>query len=438
MRLKLPFAAICSAFAVLNAKAITTHFVDLNCPNPVAPYTSWTTAATNIQDAIDVAGNADTVLVTNGVYATGGRKWFDSGMNRVTITNSLLVQSVNGPTVTFIEGRHASGTNAVRCVLMTMNAVIAGFTLTNGQSGIGNYPTGGGIYGSLLSIASNCVIVGNLANDSGGGAYRGMLVNCILKNNSATDGGGGAYGASLTNCVVSGNSANNGGGTYNIVAADNCLIVSNTASISGGGSYGGMFFNCTWVGNTAVSSGGGVYGGTGAWLYNSIVFFNSASTDANVTGTKYNYTCAPAILGGNNITNNPAFVDISTGNFNLKSISPCINAGNNAYVFSSTDLGGNPRIVTSTVDMGAYEFQFQNSLNFYAFLKSPADNSSNIVINWQSINGVKYFIQRSSNLGTQPAFSSVQSNLIGQAGMTTYTDLTATGSGPYFYRVGVQ
>jgi len=169
------------------------------------------------------------------------------------------------------------------------------------------------------------------------------------------------------------------------------------------------------------------------------------------------------------------------GNLRLQSNSPCINSGNNAYVVGSTDLDGNPRIVGGTVDIGAFEYQTPVSMISYAWLQqyglpistntdaadldgtgmnlyqdwiaglnptstlsvlkmlapSATNSPPGLVVTWQSVSGINYFLQSSTNLAAQPAFITIQSNIVGQAGTTSCTDTNAVGSGPFFYRVGV-
>ena len=64
------------ASALLMAKVgsalAAVHYVDVNSTNATPPYASWATAATNIQDGVDVAASGDEIVVTNGIYRNGG------------------------------------------------------------------------------------------------------------------------------------------------------------------------------------------------------------------------------------------------------------------------------------------------------------------------------------------------------------------------------
>ncbi len=423
--------------------------------------------------------------LTNGAGDVGGGLWCAS----IDAAASNCVFTYNYSTS---NGGGATGGTLVDCTFSTNGAEIGGAasssTLCNCVLN-GNYASGGG--GAWSSMLIHCILAGNNANGDGGGADYCVLTNCVLSANSATSAGGGAAVCSLNACTLSNNSAGNYGGAAYGGSLINCLLTGNEAWAGGGAAYVGLVMNCTLTDNSAVN-GGGVFGVNEA--INCVLYYNTATSYPNYNmATSYPYFAATPNLtnccttptpssGIGNITNDPVFVNLTNGDFHLQSTSPCINSGNNAYVASSTDLDGNPRIVGGTVDIGAYEFQNPASIVSYAWLQQynlPTDGSadyadsdgtgmanwqkwiaglnptnpasvlvmtsaassnasSGITVSWQSVITRTYYLQRASNLATQPAFSAIQSNLVGQVGTTSYTDASATNGIPYFYRVGVQ
>ena len=320
--------------------------------NDAAVGTSWATAKCTIQAAVDVATAGGRVWVSNGVYATGGATNYPAGStltNRVAIYKLLTVQSVNGPEVTIIQGSGTNGDGVARCVYVGSNAVLSGFTLTNGvtlqqgggayceKSGVINHcnllgnlagKDGGGVLGGILNF---CILSGNRVDEySGGGAFESTLNDCLVINNSGASYGGGAYGSTLNRCRLSQNRATQGGGAYNCTL-NSCLVDNNLHGLQGGGAFESTLYNCTAVSNNVEVCN----------IYNSILF--------NVVW--WGGDCISTYTG------DPLFVDEAAGNYRLSNRSPCIDAGNNAYVQGVTDLDGSLRVVAGIVDQGAYEFQ---------------------------------------------------------------------------------
>lgn len=69
---------------------------------------------------------------------------------------------------------------------------------------------------------------------------------------------------------------------------------------------------------------------------------------------------------------------------------------------------------------------------------TPPLGTQGLVLEWLSVAGRNYTVSRSLNLGTNPPFSVLRSNIPGLSGTTLFLDTDATGDGPYFYRVRVQ
>ena len=371
---------------------------------------------------------------------------------------------------TLTENRAVYGGGAMN------GAILYNCTLIGNQAQI----AGGGASQCTLY---NCTLTANFA-DHGGGADSSTLYSCMLSGNLALTNaahgyGGGVSGGTSYYCTFLNNGAQIGGGA-NGSYLEGCVLAHNWASFRSGGADGCGLTNCTVVNNKSAGTVGGV--GGSYFFVNCIVYYNSG-VSPNYTFFEVMTNCCTwplPELGIGNIQEEPRFVNLDAGDYHLQSNSPCINAGNNSYAANLTDLDVNPRIQGSSVDIGAYEYQTPSSILSYAWaqqyglvtdgladtadtdgdglnnwqewksgtiptnaasvlqLSSPSNTVSGVMVTWQSVSGVTYYLQSSTNLAASPAFVSIKSNLVGQAATTSYTDSTATNSGLYFYRVGVQ
>lgn len=368
-----------------------TRYVATNSPNPMPPYTNWSTAARTIQEAVDIALPGETVLVSNGVYEAVSITNRPAGTHigsRVVVDKPITLRSVNGPEVTVIRGIPVRNEFAVRCAWVTNGASVSGFTFSQGGTDVVGSEAdryGAGVYAQGAdAVFSNCVfdtcmaergagIYGGTVYDSevtgnegdvGGGAFASVLTRCVFSGNTASNSGGAAASSLLTGCTVQGNTASLGGGTRECELY-NGLLIGNSALEDGGGVYLGDVFNSTLYGNTAGRAGAGAWG---ADLRNSIIVENEL-----LDGTLANYVVSDVIqqifssctrpmpaFGSQNITGDPRFTDAANTNFYPLPLSPCINAGvNAAWMSNAVDWAGQPRIYNSTVDMGALEWQGQ-------------------------------------------------------------------------------
>lgn len=380
--MKTPVAFFILLLVVISRTPAATLYVSLASTNPVPPYTDWNTAAANIQDAVDASTNGDLILVTNGVYQTGGRTVNGYTLtNRVVIDKAVMVQSVNGPAVTVIQGNPLIGANAVRCAYLTNNAILIGFTLAFGATlsagDAAHERSGGGAWCEGTNVLlSTCTLVTNAANVDAGGVYSGALTNCVLGFNSAAVGyGGGAKYSTLNNCRVTNNLSGYGSGVA-FGTLNNCLVAGN----EGDGAEGGTLNNCTIVGN-------GGLGANGCTLNNCLIYYNGIiqrSIWGDVYQSRITNCCLSSLgnsFGPNNITNPPAFVNLAHGNYQLQIGSPCINAGTNDYAPLGPDLAGNPRIAGGTVDIGAFESDYTNLTGFH-FVSQSSTNPVPPYTNW--------------------------------------------------------
>ena len=279
------------------------YYAAQNGQTPAGPYTSWETAASNIQDAVNAAANNSTVWVGAGRYTVPPNATNYWGSNVVYINRPLSLRSSNSSPDTVIidgEGKHRGliwyFSSSSTSIFLLDGLTITNCSATNMGGGILFAPSPASY--NVTATVQNCVLSDNTAqsdsashNSAGGGFYFysgsgfGLtLSNCVIRNNISTNTAsgystyaGGAHVVSsgkkhITGCLVENNrSSRYGGGIY---ANSSDLLIENSIfhhnqNYNDSYNYGGgaMHFlhgvvtirNCLIYNNYANSGGGSIF-----------------------------------------------------------------------------------------------------------------------------------------------------------------------------------
>jgi predicted outer membrane repeat protein len=368
-----------------------------------------------IQQAVSAANPGDEVVVAEGEYFENINLLGKAITVRSTdptdpaVVAQTIINAGGEGTVVTCDSGEGPGT------------VISGFLITNGYA-VGS---GGGMYllysspsvtycifsgnvaeadgGGMCSDADSnptvehCTFTDNIAGLRGGGMFNDaysepVVEHCTFSDNTAGYRGGGVCSLDavlmITDCRFIANSAPDGAGMYNefsLLNVINSMFIANTATTGSGGGMANELSslavtNCTFTRNEAADEGGGIYssyftfpivtncilrGDLGGEIDND----NSSSSHVTYCNVQGGYE------GQGNIDADPLFADPDNGDYHLSAGSPCIDAGDNTALPAGilTDLDGNPRFVDDPdtadtgfgappiVDMGAYEFQVEES-----------------------------------------------------------------------------
>lgn len=383
--------------------------------------TSWLNAYKSLQSALEVAKSGDQIWVAQGTYKPSSTNGLGTvaRLKHFRMIDGVAIYGGFAGTETSTSQRTAFGqgetnetilsgdidndgtlTNNCYHVIynpgsLTNAAILDGFTITGGNANdmTGGHAWGGGMgnYSNASPTIRNVVFIANYGNN-GGGLFNYIKSSPTLNNVSfignSSKHGGGMYNWNnscpvLTNVKFISNTSLGEGGAIStfsnsVLTITNGLIVSNSA-VRGGGidcqsSSPLALTNVTIAANTATDNAGGVCCNSSATFNNCILWGNTSQRlypDMDIFSENtvtMNYSCYSTKLydignGGtftttnHNVTTNPVFADAEHGDFRIKKVSPCVNAGHDGYNSLTTDIRGTGygRKI-GTTDMGAYEY----------------------------------------------------------------------------------
>ena len=349
----------------------STLYVDAAGGSDANDGSSETAAFQTLAAAMTAADYCDTVVALPGTYDVGTMIptiaqtcWTNAAPTlpaRVVVKGGVTLESRDGAEATVIKGAAAATSNgcgdgAVRGVFLCVGATLRGFTVTGGRTLGTDVATidhmGGGICGAY-DVSDGSVL-----------QHRGLVENCIVSNNYARTGGGAQYGT-YRNCLFSGNAVfHQLGFAICRGSAEGCVFKDNGTTSNHSVLYDSKVVNCTILGGQAGNNGVvcNEGGASNTPIFNSIILGNyTTGTSTNnyfLTGA-VNKSKASSIREGGNITGDASVVDADgkpvadAAVVDVGDASFC-----SAALLAGRDPAGVRRVLNSTIDIGAYEYDW--------------------------------------------------------------------------------
>ena len=344
--------------------AQTTYYVNGDCGSNAWSGTGPVCAAPDgpkatIQAGINAASNGDEVVVADGVYTGAGNKNLDFAGRLITL------RSANGPESCIIDCQ-GSGRGFYFHSGETTDAVVQGFTITNGSAD----PGGAIRFHNSAGTIIGCILSGNSGgpNNVGGGIASHNSDVTVLGSNflgNSSELGGGIFSEAsgsvlLTDCAFVANSAGTGGAIFTApgVAAtlQRCTFTDNEAGfLAGALSANGStttLISCTFIRNSSDFLIGAMVDQTDATLVNCVFSRNSGDLAGGLfttsNSTLINSTFSGNFGGGITFGGQPgAPVDVTLAN--------CILWGNTPYQieeYADSGAGGTATVSFSDIQGG--------------------------------------------------------------------------------------
>lgn len=292
-------------FIIADLPAQTTYFVNASYGDESNTGLSWDQAFENLQTALNIISDHDTIWVAQGTYYpdkgigeindlrsssfplykgvniyggfTGSETSLDQRdwQSNTTILSGDLTQNDGPDFLNYDDNAY----HVVRCRSQTLIPSIDGFIVQGGNADTSGLESiGAGMYiFNANPIVKNCTFQYNYARSSGAGMQNATasptVQNCYFFKNKTSHGAGmhnNNASPELISCTFEKNMCKYGGGIYNINNSQpdikECVFRDNhakgdTTIITGGGgihnsSSNAMITNCAFLGNSADKGGG--------------------------------------------------------------------------------------------------------------------------------------------------------------------------------------